>query len=612
MVRIEIRSGPDAGTRVELAPGQHLVGRNPASAIAVHGDTTVSARHLELDVSPEGVVRFKDLGSTNGTWSGGARVAEGEWFAGTELRLGTFKLRLVAPDEPQAAAAAVASAVAAEEAAVHRRAVEEALSRRGGTWKAIAGAAVALAVLAALGYWLLLRPGAEGARPPRAVAGTEPGGAATEPEDGDLLAGRGRFRPEDHGSWSLGAGLALGDSLLRGSGPPSRAALAARLPCPAGGLRVEGEVSGLRCWPEIEWGEAERDGAEGATVIWRSAGEALGAGPVVLPAPDGAAWFRLALVVEGEGTLRDLRVVGAGAAPLRTLEHEQRSYRSAGANLSLLRRDGASLLSARGAAGSAWEPAAGGLDLRAAAADSWILVEPGAGGEESEPMLLLADGGPVAASGARADATPGFLVGGDGRRLLVRFEPPARASAEGGGVLFRGFEVMRLRWDLADAFGQAARASREMEAAARAGDGAALLRATGELLRDWPLDEAQVEKALALRRDALLRGRQTLAELQAGASEALFLRSVADMRRLERAAEELAAALPGTDAAREAREMASVLRAMAAAAERERREQEAEYRARLQRALERTYPLLAAWLRERAPAARDDGQEKGP
>ena len=103
MVRIEINSGSEAGKVVELRPGTHVVGRHPSCDLPLPVES-VSGRHAELLVAADGTVRFKDLGSTNGTFSGGVKVTEGEWFPGSELRLGNASLRLV--DESAAPVAA--------------------------------------------------------------------------------------------------------------------------------------------------------------------------------------------------------------------------------------------------------------------------------------------------------------------------------------------------------------------------------------------------------------------------------------------------------------------------------------------------------------------------
>ena len=116
MVQIEILTGPESGKVVDFAPGTHHIGRASGNDLVLP-DGSVSGKHLELVVGDDGTVRFRDLGSTNGTWSGGVQVQDGEWFVGTELKLGACTMRLVDPSG------------AADEAdeALHRRAREAAM-----------------------------------------------------------------------------------------------------------------------------------------------------------------------------------------------------------------------------------------------------------------------------------------------------------------------------------------------------------------------------------------------------------------------------------------------------------------------------------------------------
>lgn len=53
----------------------------------------VSAHHAEVTRDPAGTVRVRDLGSTNGTFVGGQRIADGVLPPGTDLILGPFFLR---------------------------------------------------------------------------------------------------------------------------------------------------------------------------------------------------------------------------------------------------------------------------------------------------------------------------------------------------------------------------------------------------------------------------------------------------------------------------------------------------------------------------------------
>jgi hypothetical protein len=84
-------AGPLAGRRVRLRPG--VLGRGTASATRLD-DPTVSRIHARIRVEA-GRVLLEDLGSRNGSWLGGARLAGlREMAAGEELRAGRTVLAL--------------------------------------------------------------------------------------------------------------------------------------------------------------------------------------------------------------------------------------------------------------------------------------------------------------------------------------------------------------------------------------------------------------------------------------------------------------------------------------------------------------------------------------
>ena len=68
------------------------VGRHPDSDIFLD-DITVSRRHVELDQGSTGYV-LREVGSLNGTYLNGERLAENETLLtnGDELQIGKFKL----------------------------------------------------------------------------------------------------------------------------------------------------------------------------------------------------------------------------------------------------------------------------------------------------------------------------------------------------------------------------------------------------------------------------------------------------------------------------------------------------------------------------------------
>lgn len=72
---------------VPLGEGENLLGRDPCATIAIE-DSTVSRQHARI-VIHEGRAALEDLGSKNGTWLGGTRIASSETLAdGDEIRVG--------------------------------------------------------------------------------------------------------------------------------------------------------------------------------------------------------------------------------------------------------------------------------------------------------------------------------------------------------------------------------------------------------------------------------------------------------------------------------------------------------------------------------------------
>ena len=72
---------------VPLGEGENLLGRDPCATIAIE-DATVSRQHARI-VIHAGRAALEDLGSKNGTWLGGTRIATSEPLAdGDEIRVG--------------------------------------------------------------------------------------------------------------------------------------------------------------------------------------------------------------------------------------------------------------------------------------------------------------------------------------------------------------------------------------------------------------------------------------------------------------------------------------------------------------------------------------------
>jgi pSer/pThr/pTyr-binding forkhead associated (FHA) protein len=82
--------GPNAGARYLLDRDETTVGRHPDCEIFLH-DVTVSRRHSEFHRAG-GEFTLRDLGSLNGTYVNGERVADKDLKSGDEIQIGRFKL----------------------------------------------------------------------------------------------------------------------------------------------------------------------------------------------------------------------------------------------------------------------------------------------------------------------------------------------------------------------------------------------------------------------------------------------------------------------------------------------------------------------------------------
>ena len=86
----------------QLTYGTFVVGRD-ASCDIVIDDPDVSREHLHFIVSHGATVRFRDLGSTNGTFVAAQRHLEGELANGHVIQLGPVtKIRVLIPEDETA------------------------------------------------------------------------------------------------------------------------------------------------------------------------------------------------------------------------------------------------------------------------------------------------------------------------------------------------------------------------------------------------------------------------------------------------------------------------------------------------------------------------------
>lgn len=87
--KLLVISGPLQGREFIVGKNTFLIGADPNNDLVLD-DSTVSRRHCEIQVRPEGTL-IRDLGSTNGTIVQGVKVTEAFLSQGTEFQLGNTR-----------------------------------------------------------------------------------------------------------------------------------------------------------------------------------------------------------------------------------------------------------------------------------------------------------------------------------------------------------------------------------------------------------------------------------------------------------------------------------------------------------------------------------------
>ena len=100
---LRVEGGPDAGRRIPLARGAHVVGRGAPADVLID-DAALSGEHLRVEVGADGSASVEDLGSRNGTAVDGVSLDEGPvpLARGAFVAAGRTLLR-VAPAAPEPA-----------------------------------------------------------------------------------------------------------------------------------------------------------------------------------------------------------------------------------------------------------------------------------------------------------------------------------------------------------------------------------------------------------------------------------------------------------------------------------------------------------------------------
>jgi tetratricopeptide (TPR) repeat protein len=212
---VRIRAiGPDGTVRQVPVDGRVVIGRSGETDLVLTGER-VSRRHAAVELR-DGRVLVEDLGSSNGTWIGGTRIAgKAEIAPGAEVRIGGWTVAMeVGGDETVAVPASGTREGPALRAAPPRRA------RR---WWA-AGAAV-LVVTVAVGWARGAAVAAGDGAPAGALPGAEAGAdgraaAAPVPASAGAVARLDRWRLE-----VAGAKLLLAERRTAGDWAGAREAL---------------------------------------------------------------------------------------------------------------------------------------------------------------------------------------------------------------------------------------------------------------------------------------------------------------------------------------------------------------------------------------------------
>ena len=90
MSRLVVNPGTPNTWEIQLKPGSNSLGRGEANDFIIN-DPSVSGSHCQIVVD-DGSVALRDIGSTNGTFVGGARIQEHPLQHGSQIRLGGVEM----------------------------------------------------------------------------------------------------------------------------------------------------------------------------------------------------------------------------------------------------------------------------------------------------------------------------------------------------------------------------------------------------------------------------------------------------------------------------------------------------------------------------------------
>ncbi len=654
---LRFENGERRGEKLLLGEGGVLTfGRRPGCSVQVV-DTSVSGRHAELSIDPQGVL-LRDLGSTNGTRVGGERISERRLAHGDEVLLGNVRLLFldsqVGPDPPLGPAeeteeAGIIAAPAAPEASTSLGAAGETVRAIGADKMARSRARPVAALVALLatavvgaGAWLWL--GRAGARDTTRTV------RPVEPVPGDLLAAGGSFE-QDRGGWQgderSPAGFEV-DPAARRSG---EVGLRAQLSAGEGAWALErsplvrvpsGRSLRVQAWIAAEDGAEGQIGLElesstgkaGPTWAWC---EARGAGEGAEPRPleltfdvpacyDQARALLLARLASGAEAgavdADDVSLVPEPRPQARPRRDEKELYLGGSAAV-LFEIDRAWLaeIALLEGPGAAADPAARRAQLACVDEENGFRLSGAASGTQEprtlalfvEPVLAALRIATTGAGGYRTHQVEfdreqvGALLCGAGRdRAMIQFAAPVRVRGrpESGGFQIEAelgaADGVLLQLDFRAEVEAAESLAREARQAEAAGHPGAALSAWQQLFDRYPFGPELLSEAGTARARLEQAGLAEVRALRTEIERARFFRLVDLFRQCRAAAQGLAERFEGSGVAKEAQALGADVEGELAALERDLDGAERERLIAIERALRAEgSPTLADRVRER-------------
>lgn len=171
---LTIRSERNFGVSFEIAGGEFIAGRDPGCDLHIE-DSKASRQHVALTPLPDGTVRVRDLGSSNGTWMNTKRIEHGLLQGGEQLQIG-HTVFVSSAERPDLVAGATIPATAVEAGVIKPRSqsgVQRLVLERSVRQATIVGVCAGVLALI-MGTYFLLNGGEESSRVVEAVQRAAP------------------------------------------------------------------------------------------------------------------------------------------------------------------------------------------------------------------------------------------------------------------------------------------------------------------------------------------------------------------------------------------------------------------------------------------------------